>query len=330
MGAAGLSATGLSIFHSGPREPQPVAFPPVALLLSEENLHGAHYEEALDFGVTASRLRGKVRVEGKFSINSDGKTKSVTAVLIDVKSARPIAYTTYISPIPQSWSSRVSPGTWTLLQNLDRQIQEKQETQRAERPSPQPLAASSPARWGGTVMPAASTPFSAGVHDSTPEPRGSVNRERKRVGDKLGSTTVPTAPRSSESSESKPTKDLTQPAPAPTKVEPRPRSEPRRTRPKDDLDSLLDSASAGSGGNPSKRRRDPNLPEHLPAQLSMDVIKSTLKGVGFASCAAQGASGIYTVQLIIEQTGVVSDAWGAGGDCDGHAQRAVVAAAGVL
>ena len=84
---------------------------------------------------------------------------------------------------------------------------------------------------------------------------------------------------------------------------------------KDDLDSLLDSASSGSGGKPSKSAEKKDLPE----QLSMSTIQGTLKGVNVSSCKSEGASGTVMVKLTIKGDGKVSSAspqGGApGGDC---------------
>ncbi|MBL9002909.1 MAG: zinc-ribbon domain-containing protein [Myxococcales bacterium] len=84
---------------------------------------------------------------------------------------------------------------------------------------------------------------------------------------------------------------------------------------KDDLDSLLDSASSGSGGKPAKSSEKKDLPE----QLSMSTIQGALKGVNVSSCKSEGASGTVMVKLTIKGDGKVSSAsaqGGApGGDC---------------
>jgi len=112
--------------------------------------------------------------------------------------------------------------------------------------------------------------------------------------------------------EAKPDKgpDLT-----PTKAEaPPPPKKEVKPKAKDDLDSLLDNASSGSGGKPSKAEK-----KDLPEQLSMDVVKSTLKGVNVSSCKDSGASGVVQVKMTIKGSGKVSDATpsggAAGGDC---------------
>ena len=74
---------------------------------------------------------------------------------------------------------------------------------------------------------------------------------------------------------------------------------------KDDLDSLLDSASGGSGGKPQKAEK-----KDLPENLDRGVIMSTLKGANFAPCKAEGASGVVSVKLTIGRNGKVSDASG--------------------
>jgi hypothetical protein len=74
---------------------------------------------------------------------------------------------------------------------------------------------------------------------------------------------------------------------------------------KDDLDSLLDSASSGSGGKPQKAEK-----KDLPENLDRGVIMSTLKSANFSSCKAEGASGVVSVKLTIGRNGKVSDASG--------------------
>lgn len=74
---------------------------------------------------------------------------------------------------------------------------------------------------------------------------------------------------------------------------------------KDDLDSLLDSASSGSGGKPQKAEK-----KDIPENLDRGVIMSTLKGANFSSCKAEGASGVVSVKLTIGRNGRVSDASG--------------------
>ena len=74
---------------------------------------------------------------------------------------------------------------------------------------------------------------------------------------------------------------------------------------KDDLDSLLDTASSGSGGKPKASEK-----KDLPETLDRGVIMSTLKGANFASCKAEGASGVVPVKLVIGRNGKVSEASG--------------------
>ncbi len=78
---------------------------------------------------------------------------------------------------------------------------------------------------------------------------------------------------------------------------------PKVVKPKDDLETLLDSASPGGGGKPKAEAAKKDAPE----QLSMDMIKSGLKGV---SSAVQGCKtpGTYIVKLTIGKNGKISDA----------------------
>ena len=89
---------------------------------------------------------------------------------------------------------------------------------------------------------------------------------------------------------------------------------------KDDLDSLLDTASSGSGGKPKAAEK-----KDLPEQLSRDQISSGFKSANTAACKGEGASGIYNVKLTIGRNGRVSDAnvvsGGDGKDCVGKAVK---------
>jgi predicted Zn finger-like uncharacterized protein len=102
--------------------------------------------------------------------------------------------------------------------------------------------------------------------------------------------------------------------PAPPKAEPPAPKKEKPAKARDDLDSLLDSASAGSGGKPKAQEK-----KDLPDQLTRDQISSGFKGVNLGSCKGEGASGTYMVKLTIGRNGRVSDAnvssGGDGKDC---------------
>jgi hypothetical protein len=83
---------------------------------------------------------------------------------------------------------------------------------------------------------------------------------------------------------------------------PEPVKKPKQAKPKDDLDALLDSASPGG----SKPKAD-TVKKDAPEQLSMDMIKSGLKGVN-GSVQACGTPGTYIVKMTIAKSGRVSDA----------------------
>lgn len=106
-------------------------------------------------------------------------------------------------------------------------------------------------------------------------------------------------------------------APPPPKADPPKPKAPAKA--KDDLDSLLDTASSGSGGKPSAAAK-----KDLPEQLSMSEIKGALKNANVGPCKDQGASGTYMVKLTIGRNGKVSDAnvTGAGADCVSKAVKA--------
>ena len=86
--------------------------------------------------------------------------------------------------------------------------------------------------------------------------------------------------------------------PAPKNDPPPPPKKEKPAKAKDDLDSLLDGASGGSGGKPVKVEK-----EDLPEQLSMSAVQSTLKGVNVSSCKGEGASGVVNVKLTIGKDG---------------------------
>jgi hypothetical protein len=100
----------------------------------------------------------------------------------------------------------------------------------------------------------------------------------------------------------------------------KPTPPPKKDKPKDDLDSLLDSASSGSGGKPSGGG---SAKKDLPEQLSMDQIKSGLKGASLGACKAAGASGVYNVRLTIGKNGKVSSASASGGAAADCVEKAV-------
>ncbi len=117
--------------------------------------------------------------------------------------------------------------------------------------------------------------------------------------------------KSKEPGNSKPAKEP-EIAPPP-KVDPPPPKE-KKPKAKDDLDSLLDTASSGSGGKPKAAEK-----KDLPEQLSRDQISSGFKSANTSACKGEGASGIYNVKLTIGRNGRVSDAnvvsGGEGKDC---------------
>ena len=96
------------------------------------------------------------------------------------------------------------------------------------------------------------------------------------------------------------------PGKAPDEAPPPPKKAAEKPKAaKDDLDSLLDTASSGSGGKPKAAEK-----KDLPETLDRSVIMSTLKGANFASCKAEGASGVVPVKLVIGRNGRVSEASG--------------------
>jgi len=146
---------------------------------------------------------------------------------------------------------------------------------------------------GDTKKP--SSKDSGSKSDGEKKPRGSKEKDKEK-----------------DSGSSKPEVGKAPPEPAAPPPPPKKDAPPKK---KDDLDSLLDSASSGSGGKPSKSAEKKDLPE----QLSMSTIQGTLKGVNVSSCKSEGASGTVMVKLTIKGDGKVSSAspqGGApGGDC---------------
>ncbi len=125
---------------------------------------------------------------------------------------------------------------------------------------------------------------------------------------------TPSKPRDSKK-DTKSTKDTkpekaSDPTPAPRNDPPPPPpiKKDKPAKAKDDLDSLLDSASSSSSGKPAKQEK-----EDLPEQLSMSAIQSTLKSVNVASCKSEGASGVVQVRLTIGKDGKVTSATPSGG-----------------
>ena len=156
----------------------------------------------------------------------------------------------------------------------------------------------------GTKPTASDTPSTKPDHEKgSDRPKSNPGGSKK---DKEGKSEKPSKAEKPEKS----------PEVTPTKVEapPPPPKKADKPKAKDDLDSLLDSASSGSGGKPKAAEK-----KDLPEQLSMDTIKNALKGVNVGACKDAGASGVVQVKLTIKGNGKVSDATpsggGAGGDC---------------
>lgn len=82
--------------------------------------------------------------------------------------------------------------------------------------------------------------------------------------------------------------------------------------------SLLGPAADGSGGKPLDGTK-----KNIPEQLSMDQIKSGLKGASIESCKAKGASGVYNVRFTIAQSGRVASAAALGGTAADCVEKAV-------
>src|SRR5262249_9906478 len=152
----------------------------------------------------------------------------------------------------------------------------------------------------------------------TPSSKPTPDKEQKSQG---GSRPTPRkeTKESKEPKSSKEPKESNKPGDkgpdlTPTKAEPPAPKKDKPPKAKDDLDSLLDSASSGSGGKPAKQEK-----EDLPDQLSMGDVQKILKGINVSSCKDQGASGAVMVRLTIAKNGQVSNAspqgGGAGGDC---------------
>jgi predicted Zn finger-like uncharacterized protein len=123
---------------------------------------------------------------------------------------------------------------------------------------------------------------------------------------------------------------MTQPTPPPTRVEtppPPPPVKQKPAKPKDDLDALLDSASPG-GSKP----KGETVKKDAPEQLSLDTIKSTLKGANGAvqACKDQFKTpGTYMVKFVIGKNGRVSDASVPGKSGDPTAECVAKAVKGV-
>lgn len=186
-------------------------------------------------------------------------------------------------------------------------------------PSPGTTATTSPNPGTSGSDTSATKPSSPGTTPSTaPTPptkspagdSGSSSRKGRDKSDKGDKGDKPSKSKESPSS-SKPEKEPEIPAPPP-KAEPPKKEKPPKA--KDDLDSLLDTASSGSGGKPKAAEK-----KDLPEQLTRDQISSGFKSANTSACKGEGASGIYNVKLTIGRNGKVSDAnvvsGGDGKDC---------------
>jgi predicted Zn finger-like uncharacterized protein len=164
-----------------------------------------------------------------------------------------------------------------------------------------------PSTSPGTKPPPAETPTPPTKAGSSSSDSGSSHSSHSKESKK--------EPKESHSSkESKPDKgpDISAPPKNDTPPPPPPKKD-KPAKPKDDLDSLLDSASSGSGGKPAKAEK-----KDLPEQLSMSQIQGALKKVDASSCKGEGASGVIKIKLTIKGNGKAdaSSADGAsGGDC---------------
>lgn len=76
----------------------------------------------------------------------------------------------------------------------------------------------------------------------------------------------------------------------------------RVPRKRDDLDSLLDSASNQASTDSNTNRKD------LPEQLSIDLIKGVFRSLDLDKCADASPSETVQVQLTIERNGTISNA----------------------
>lgn len=190
-------------------------------------------------------------------------------------------------------------------------------------PSPGTTGATAPSTGPSGPDTAATKPASAGTSPpSTPTPptkpasadsgSSSGRKSSRDKGDKGGDKPSGKGGKDSSSASSKPAeKEPEIPAPPPKAEPPKKDKAPKA---KDDLDSLLDSASSGSGGKPKAAEK-----KDLPEQLTRDQISSGFKSANTSSCKGEGASGIYNVKLTIGRNGKVSDATvvsgGEGKDC---------------
>jgi len=185
-------------------------------------------------------------------------------------------------------------------------------------PGIQPGTAPTPSGPDTAAKPAApsSGPTSPGSTATPPtkpsgSDSGSSRPSRPSRSDKGDKGDKPSKSKDSAPS-AKPDKEPDIPAPPP-KAEP-PVKKEKPPKAKDDLDSLLDTASSGSGGKPKAAEK-----KDLPEQLSRDQISSGFKGAATSACKGEGASGIYNVKLTIGRNGRVSDAnvvsGGDGKDC---------------
>lgn len=198
-------------------------------------------------------------------------------------------------------------------------------------PTPGPVATGGPAKdtptnsgTGTTIVttPPEKTPAGSGTTAAPPtkeSPGTKPSGEGSGTKPSGSSEKKPKETKSSDSGSKKEPKHEAKPEkspepPAPKNDPPPPPKKEKPAKAKDDLDSLLDGASGGSGGKPVKVEK-----EDLPEQLSMSAVQSTLKGVNVSSCKGEGASGVVNVKLTIGKDGKVSNAspqgGAAGGDC---------------
>jgi hypothetical protein len=169
-------------------------------------------------------------------------------------------------------------------------------------PSPQTVA-TGPGVGTNVAGPAGTTATGAKPDKTEPAGKdgsssGSKSTKSTKVSDKSKATAsakeTPAAP------------EKAGPGKAPDEAPPPPKKAAEKPKAaKDDLDSLLDTASSGSGGKPKAAEK-----KDLPETLDRSVIMSTLKGANFASCKAEGASGVVPVKLVIGRNGRVSEASG--------------------
>lgn len=111
----------LSRFHSAGSVGAAARVTPLA---NDANLAGVRFEDPMEFAARAQRLQTAVRIEAKITVSADGREKEVTVILVDTKTAKPISFTHYISPITAAWTNRLSPEASLLFVSIDRTIQQ--------------------------------------------------------------------------------------------------------------------------------------------------------------------------------------------------------------